>query len=125
LTAWRDTPAKAGRLLRVAMVRYTGDFLEEDAYEDWAIPCGSMAGRARRGNTSTAETADSAGDFDGSARHYLRLLDRDGLDEPAHLDWWGCWRGLGRHGEARAATRVYVARMTEIGAPAQPYPNRD
>ncbi len=123
LSARRDAPATAVPLLRGALARYTGDFLEEDPYEDWAMPLREQARAAAIAVTrALAEVSEHSGDHDGSARYYLRLLDRDGFDEQAHLALVAILARAGRHGEARRRYAVYVDRMTEIDAPARPYP---
>ena len=102
---------------------YAGDFLEEDAYEDWAV---SRREEARALYTEVARAlADdyaSAGDPDAAGRFYRRLLERDSYDEPAHLGLVMALEAAGRHGEARRSYRAYCGRMDTIGAESAPFP---
>lgn len=113
--------ARAG--LEAAETSYTGDFLEEELYEDWAAPLREEARAAYLAVVGAlAELAEASEDADAAVRYRLRILERDAYDEGAHL---GLTRGLsasGRHGEARRAYRRYVARMAEIGVEAAPFP---
>ena len=119
----RVESTQAATPLREAALRYTGDFLEEDPYDDWAAP---LRGEARAAMVAVtramAELAERSGDHDGSARYYLLLLDRDSWDEPAHLGLVEMLARAGRHGEARQRYAVYVDRMAEIDVPPKPYP---
>lgn len=109
--------------LESAEAMYLGDFLEEDLYEDWAIPFREeLRAMYLAVATALAELAEAANDFDAAVRYRLRVLERDPYDEGAHL---GVARALieaGRHGEARRSYRRYVARMTELGIEASPFP---
>jgi ATP/maltotriose-dependent transcriptional regulator MalT/DNA-binding SARP family transcriptional activator len=111
-----------GRLAR-AESAYAGDFLEEDAYEDWAIPLREEA-RAVYIDIARAlaEDAAAAGDVDGAVRHFLRVLEKDPYDERAHLALVAALAGSGRHGEARRSFRAYCARMEEIGVESAAFP---
>jgi len=102
---------------------YAGEFLEEDAYEDWAS--------AVREDTSASyaavlralgEAALARGDHDTVVRYQLRIIERDAWDERAHLDLIACLQTAGRHGEARRRYGAYVARMREIDLPAAGFP---
>jgi DNA-binding SARP family transcriptional activator len=119
LAANRLGEPDAGALLTRARDLYTGDFLEEDRYDDWAQP---LREEARAGLRSVlVALADRGDDAEGC---YLRMLELDEYDEPAHL---GLVRELdahGRRGEAQRRYRHYVERMAHIQAPAQPYPAR-
>jgi ATP/maltotriose-dependent transcriptional regulator MalT/DNA-binding SARP family transcriptional activator len=109
--------------LTSAEAAYTGDFLEEDAYEDWAI---ALREEARAAYTQVArmlaEDAAARGDTDAATRYYLRVLERDPYDEPAHLGLVGALEAAGRHGEARRCFRAYCARMDAIGVESAPFP---
>lgn len=108
--------AEAGELLELAVEGYTGDFLEEDLYEDWAAP---LRDETRSAYISVVrclfERSEAAGDRDRAAHHLLRLLDRDPHDERAHLALVRLLVEAGRHGEARRRHLVYARRMREIG----------
>ncbi len=116
---------EAVSLLRAAEAAYTGDFLEEDLYEDWAA---ALREAARSTYVSVARAlarrASAAADHDTAARHYLRILEKDGWDEGAHLGLVEALERAGRHGDARRRYRAYVERMEEIEVPATAFPLR-
>ena len=117
---------EAHERLTAAEAAYTGDFLEEDAYEDWALPlreeCRAVYTEVVR---ALASHATSRGDADAAVRFYLRVLERDPYDEPAHLGLVTTLEAAGRHGEARRCFRAYCARMDEIGIESAPFPGAD
>ena len=96
-------------MLELAEAAYTGDFLEEDRYEDWAIPLRDEA------RAVYVDVLRKLAETTGAARYFLRIIDRDPYDEPAHLGLVAALQAQGAHGEARRAYRVYVSRMQEIG----------
>jgi ATP/maltotriose-dependent transcriptional regulator MalT/DNA-binding SARP family transcriptional activator len=110
--------------LAAADAAYTGDFLEEDAYADWAAP---LREEARLAYVSVAralaDDAARAGDHDDAVRHLLRVLDRDPYDESAHLAIVAAFADAGRHGEARRAYQTYCARMEELGVEPAMFPS--
>ena len=102
---------------------YAGEFLEEDAYEDWASAVredaiASYAAVLR----ALGEAALARGDHDAVVRYQLRIIERDAWDERAHLDLIACLQAAGRHGEARRRYGAYAARMREIDLPAAGFP---
>jgi len=111
-------------LLRAAEERYVGEFLEEEPYADWAI---SLREEARAEYLSIAETlalaATEEGDHDGASRRYLRMLERDPFNEPAHLGLIVAMRRSGRHGTARRLYGNYVNRMAELDVEPEPFPD--
>jgi DNA-binding SARP family transcriptional activator len=109
--------------LEDAEALYNGDFLEEDAYEDWAIPLREEA-RATfiRVARALAEHDVRDGASDLAAHHLRRILERDPYDERAHLLLVQSLAALGQHGEAMRAHRAYGARMDELGIEPAPYP---
>jgi ATP/maltotriose-dependent transcriptional regulator MalT/DNA-binding SARP family transcriptional activator len=115
--------AEAGERLEHAIALYRGDFLEEDAYSEWAVPLREEA-RALHANVAhtLAEDAAAAGRYDEAAGYSLRVLDRDRYDERAHLGLVTSLVAGGRHGEARRAYRAYCSRMDEIGVESAPFP---
>jgi DNA-binding SARP family transcriptional activator/tetratricopeptide (TPR) repeat protein len=119
----RASGANAYARLVAAEAIYTGDFLEEDAYEDWAVGLREEA-RAAYTEVARALAEDSAasGDTDAATRFYLRVLERDPYDEPAHLGLVATLESAGRHGEARRCFRAYCARMDAIGVESAPFP---
>jgi ATP/maltotriose-dependent transcriptional regulator MalT len=125
--ALRRTGAPAAHeRLAAAEASYTGDFLEEDAYEDWAI---ALREESRAMYTeivrALAANATERGDPDAAIRFHLRVLERDPYDEPAHLGLVTTLEAAGRHGEARRCFRAYCARMDEIGIESAPFPRVD
>ena len=113
-----------GRIrLTAAEAAYGGEFLEEDAYKDWAIPLREEA-RALYVEVARelADAATASGDHDTAARYFLRILERDGYDEQAHLGLVSILVAAGRHGDARRSFRRYAARMGEIGIESAPFP---
>jgi len=109
--------------LAAAEAAYAGDFLEEDAYEDWAVAVREEA-RAAYVEVARALAEDAAvlAKADSATRYYLRVLERDSYDEPAHLGLVETLYSGGRHGEARRAYRAYCARMDSIGVESAPFP---
>jgi DNA-binding SARP family transcriptional activator len=123
LALFRSGRPEAQARLAAAEATYGGDFLEEDAYEDWAI---ALREETRATYTEVvralAEGAAARGDADATTRYYLRVLERDPYDEPAHLGLVAALEAAGRHGEARRCFRAYCARMDEIGVESAPFP---
>lgn len=110
-------------ILASAEQSYTGDFLEEDPYEDWSV---ALREEARALYISVARIlAHSAADdrdYDSASRYFLRLLERDPFDEDAHLGLVTTLQRAGRHGDARRSYRMYVSRMLELGVESAPFP---
>jgi len=109
------------RLLRAAEAAYSGDFLEEDVYADWAA---GMRDEARALYVRVARVLAERGpcDPDATAGYLLRILQRDQYDERAHLGLVAAYQASGAHGEARRAYRTYVQRMGELEVEPAPYP---
>jgi ATP/maltotriose-dependent transcriptional regulator MalT/DNA-binding SARP family transcriptional activator len=114
---------EARERLATAEALYAGDFLEEDAYEDWAVALREEARAAYiRVARALADDAAASGDHDAAARYLLRSLEKDGYDEEAHLRLVATFQAAGRHGEARRAFQTYAGRMAEIGMEAASFP---
>ena len=115
--------SRARGRLAAAEGLYSGEFLEEDAYEDWAVPLREEA-RATYISVARAlgEDALQRGEHDLAARYFLRTLEKDPYDEEIHLALVALHESAGRHGEARRAYRTYVSRMEEIAVEAAPFP---
>ena len=113
----------AADLLTSAEVRYAGEFLEEDPYEDAFVV---LREEARTTYVSVAmalaELVMAAGDHDGAVRYLLRVLARDAYDERAHLQLVTALSVAGRHGEARRMYRSYCGRMAEIAVEPAAFP---
>jgi ATP/maltotriose-dependent transcriptional regulator MalT/DNA-binding SARP family transcriptional activator len=119
----REGSADAAPLLEAAETAYSGDFLEEDRYEDWAS---SLREEVRAAYVEVARALAGARVGDESAvRYYLRILRIDPYDEAAHLDLVSAFASAGMHGEARRAYRRYVGRMDEIGVEPAPLARPD
>jgi DNA-binding SARP family transcriptional activator/ATP/maltotriose-dependent transcriptional regulator MalT len=117
-----DDQAARG-LLAAAEAAYTGDFLPEDPYDEWAE---GLRDLARTTHIAVLRALiRRTGDVDQREHHLRQLLGHDPYDEPAHRQLVQTLRAAGRHGEARRRYRDYAARMAEIGvtpAPFQPVP---
>ncbi len=103
-------------MLELAEAAYTGDFLEEDRYEDWAIPLRNEA------RAVYIDVLRKLAETTGVAKYFLRIIDRDPYDEPAHLGLVAALQARGAHGEARRAYRAYASRMQEIGTEPASFP---
>jgi DNA-binding SARP family transcriptional activator len=114
--------ADADELLAAAESTYTGDFLEEDAYQDWAV---SLREEARALYITVvhdlAAAAFKANDPELALTYCLRILERDPYDERAHGSLVAALSAAGRHGEARRSYQRYVARMSEIDVEPVPF----
>ena len=106
---------RAIAMLSGAEARYTGDFFEDDPYVDWYVPLREEA-RAVYLNVTRelASIRAASGDLDDAIRLYLRLLEREPYDEPAHLALVCALSGVGRHGDARRRYQHYADRMREL-----------
>lgn len=108
------------RLLRAEEL-YGGDLLESEPDVDWALD------RRIGLRTTYLEVARTVArlarhdDPELAIRMLLRLLDRDGYDEPAHLNLCVALLRAGRHGEARQRFRLYQSRMRELDLPVVPF----
>jgi ATP/maltotriose-dependent transcriptional regulator MalT/DNA-binding SARP family transcriptional activator len=115
--------AEAQPFLEAAKAAYAGEFLEEDQYEDWAIPLREEVRAIYQSVLrALAESATAVADYDAAARYHLRLLERDPHDEDAHLALVSTLVRAGHHGEARRRYHAYVNRMDELGIEPAPYP---
>lgn len=114
---------EAEERLEFAESIYTGDFLDEDRYQDWTVPLREEA-RATYVKVARelAERSLERGDYDGAARYLLRLLERDPHDESAHLRLVSTLLAARRHGDARRRYRTYVERMRELELEPAPFP---
>ena len=111
----------AERKLREAEVLYTGDFLDEDLYEDWAVACREEARSAAQDvSRLLARAATRRGDDEDATRHLRRLLERDSYDADAWAALLGAQLRLHRYGEARRQHTIYARHMSELGLSAVP-----
>jgi ATP/maltotriose-dependent transcriptional regulator MalT/DNA-binding SARP family transcriptional activator len=101
--------------LRSVERMYTGDFLEEDLYEDWAVDCREQArATALHVSRRLAEITAGSGDDEGASRHLRRILERDPFDEAAWIALIAAQGRLRRYGEARRQHALYARRMAEL-----------
>jgi DNA-binding SARP family transcriptional activator len=101
--------------LREAEALYTGDFLEEDVYEDWAVDCREEArSAAQEVSRLLARAAVRRDDHEEVTRHLRRLLERDPYDADAWIALMAAQLRLRRYGEARRQHAVYTRRMAEL-----------
>jgi DNA-binding SARP family transcriptional activator len=102
LFAYRSGQPDAPGRLMTALAAYTGDFLGDDATQDWAI---SLAEEVRATHIALlramAARLRQTGDFDEATRYLLRLLGQDPFDERARLDLVNIRLEAGHRGEAR------------------------
>lgn len=114
----------AAELLLRAEAAYTGDFLAEDPYSDWATPLREEARALWLAVLAAlADDALARSAWDGAVRRLLRLLAHDAYDERAHLRLVGALSHAGRHGEAHRRYSVYTQRMAELGVEPAPFPD--
>jgi DNA-binding SARP family transcriptional activator len=103
---------------------YTGDFLEEDRYEDWSV---ALRGEAQSTYVSVlralATLAESAPAVDEAVRAHIRILEVDPWNREAHRGLVRVMEGAGRHGEARRCFETYSSRMAEIGVTVETFPS--
>lgn len=113
----------AGLVLRRAERAYTGDFLPDAMYVDWAATIRAEA-RSRYVDIATILTREAAdrGDPVTQARMARRVLTRDEFHEPSHLLLVRALEAAGRRGEARRAYQAYVEAMADLSVEAAPYP---
>lgn len=106
-----DTTAR----LKLAVTLYTGDFLEDDPYQEWST---TLAEDVRATYIALLRTLSQrlrdTGDTDAVVRYTLRLLERDPYDEEAHRSLVGVLLDAGRLGEARRHYQNYVRQMAAI-----------
>jgi ATP/maltotriose-dependent transcriptional regulator MalT/DNA-binding SARP family transcriptional activator len=115
-----DWDAAASKL-RQAESLYTGDFLEEDLYEDWAVDCREEArSAAQEISRLLARAAVAHKDEEDAIRYLRRLLERDPYDGDAWTALLGAHIRLRRYGEARRQHTLYARRMAELAVPPVP-----
>jgi ATP/maltotriose-dependent transcriptional regulator MalT/DNA-binding SARP family transcriptional activator len=116
-------PDATARLL-AAVAIHTGDFLEDDPYQDWAL---GLAAEVQATYIALlralAARMRQAGNTDALVLYSLRLLEQDCYDEDAHLSLVSALLDAGRLGQARHHYQNYVRRMEEIGVRPSPLPN--
>lgn len=123
LKAHRSAAPDATVRLVAAVAVHTGDFLEDDPYQEWAI---DLAEEVRATHIAVlralAGRLRDAGDIDAAVQYMLQLLRQDRYDEEAHLSLVRTLFDAGRLGQARAHYKNYVRRMKEIDVEPSPPP---
>jgi len=124
LKAHRSEAPDATVRLVAADAAHTGDFLEDDPYQEWAV---DLTEEVRVTYIAVlralAARLREAGDTDAAVQCTLRLLRQDRYDEEAHLSLVTILIDAGRLGQARAHYKNYVRRMKEIDIQPSPLPN--
>jgi len=120
--AYRAGAPDATAQLLAAVTAYTGEFLENDPYQEWAS---TIAEEVRAAHIAvlralTARLRD-AGATDDVVRYTLRLLEQDRYDEEAYRTLIGVLFHAGRLGEARRHYQNYARRMAEIDVRPSPF----
>src|SRR5262249_32718358 len=115
LDAHRVADTDSTPRLLAAAAAYTGDFLENDPYQEWAS---TIAEEVRAAHIAllralTARLRET-GATDDAVRYTLRLLEQDRYDEEAYRALIGVLSDAGRIGEARRHYQSYVHWMAEI-----------
>jgi DNA-binding SARP family transcriptional activator len=109
--------------LEAASVAYAGDFLEENQYDDWAVPPREEARAAFIAvSRALASEASANHEPDRAVAHYLRVLEVDRFDESAHLALVAVLTAAGRHGEAHRHFLSYRRAMEELGVEPVAFP---
>jgi ATP/maltotriose-dependent transcriptional regulator MalT/DNA-binding SARP family transcriptional activator len=107
--------------LAAAITAHTGEFLEDDPYQEWAV---ELAEEVQTTHIALlralAARLRDAGDTDAVIRYTLRLLKHDPYDEETHLSLIAALLDAGRLGQARHHHQTYTRRMTEIGIRPRP-----
>ena len=117
--------ARALPALEAASGAYAGDFLEENAYDDWAVPPREEARAAFIAvSRALASEASAHHDTDRAVAHYLRVLEVDRYDEAAQLALVDVLSAAGRHGEAHRHFLSYRRAMAELGVEPVAFPTR-
>ena len=118
----RTARARA-RTLIAAEAAYSGDFLEEDAYEEWALP---LREEARAVYTEVAralaETRPATGTPTLRRATTCACSSAIPSTSPPTSGSSPRSRRAGRHGEARRRFRAYCARMETIGVESASFP---
>jgi DNA-binding SARP family transcriptional activator len=114
LASHRGGRPEATDRLMAAIATYTGDFLEDDAHQDWATPLAEEVRATHIALLRALAARLRQRDIDGAIRYLLRLLGQDPFDEQAHLDLVNIQLDTGHFGEALRHYDIYVKRMKEI-----------
>jgi DNA-binding SARP family transcriptional activator len=120
--AYRTGEPDATPQLVAAIAAHTGDFLENDPYQEWAS---TIAEEVRAAYIALLRALTSrlrdAGATDDAVRYTLRLLEQDSYDEEAYRTLIGLLFDVGHLGEARRHYQSYTRRMAEIDVRPHPF----
>ncbi len=118
-------PALAAAVARGAIVRYRGELLPDDRYEDWADEPRESARRAMLDLLDLcAADADRRGDLDGVRRIVEQTIELAPHDDVRYLRAAAALLEQGRRGEALAVVERARSAFAEIGLDA-PGPLRE
>ncbi|MEE6262614.1 BTAD domain-containing putative transcriptional regulator [Plantactinospora sonchi] len=108
---------QARAVLDDAQRLYTGDFLGDEPYDDWAVPVREEA-RATylRVLRTLVDLARDGGDTADAVGFLYQILQFDPYDENAHTTLIELLTGHGWHGEAQRAQTRYREAMGELAA---------
>jgi ATP/maltotriose-dependent transcriptional regulator MalT/DNA-binding SARP family transcriptional activator len=124
LDAHRTKKPDATQQLATAVTAHTGDFLEDDPYQEWV---NALAEEVQTTHIALlralAARHREAGDTDAVVQYTLRLLHQDCYDQQAHLTLVAALLDAGHLGQARHHYTNYLRRMKEINVPPNPLPN--
>ena len=110
-------------ILEGATAAYTGSFLEENPYDDWAIPAREEARAAYiAAARALANRAAGGTDPDGAVPYFLRILELDRYDEQASLGMVAALADAGRHGDANRHYMNYRCAMADLDVQPAPFP---
>jgi DNA-binding SARP family transcriptional activator len=111
-------------ILETATAAYTGSFLEENPYDDWAVPAREEARAAYiAGARALAIRAAASTEPDGAVPYYLRILELDRYDEQASLGMVAALADAGRHGDANRHYVNYRCAMADLDVQPAPFPS--
>jgi len=126
LDADRINAPDAIALLTAAVATHTGNFLEDDPYQDWSTELADEIHATHNALLrALTRRMRQTGDTDEVVRYTLRLLQQDRYDEQAHLNLVAVLLAAGRIGQAHRHYQNYARRMTEIGIPPRPLPHME
>lgn len=112
--------AEAVNLLQAAAARYGAPFLADEASEDWIFGVRDLVrAQAIAVKRALARLIAASDDPERAVAWWVSVLDDDPFDEAAHLALIAALGAAQRHGEARRAHSVYLARMAELGVTPQ------
>lgn len=107
--------------LERAAAMYTGHYLEDDPYSDFAVDVrDELLGLSLEVKRELALALIARGEQQRAIPWLVGLIADDPYDEPSHHHLITALHEARRHGEARRAYRGYAVRMKEIGTPAAP-----